>query len=597
MSAPTRASSVEELASALAAGTGPAVSVGRLYSGQLKIRTSRLRALVAKAGDADPSGLLIESYATLRAVQASHPRIVTALLLYPHVGAWLADSLRRLDPARATDGAPHAGPGYLSGLAAAAVLRAGTGATARLTVTESGQVFLPTLGTCLLPAGPASTWRLEGHRITDGQRDVPLPADLSEQTDTWVPIRRLRSDHGAPIDVAFDDQDPARTCGPHLTLSSRLGEVEWAAWQRAFDDGWAMLRADHPEYADGIRAGLQCVVPLDALGGGSSSSLTVGDAFGAVVTTPPADGGAIALTLVHEFQHNKLSALLDLGPLYEGDSDERFYAPWRDDPRPFGAVLQGVYAHLGVTDFWRVHRWSAPEESAALAHLEFTRWRQQTEEAAAELARASVVTDLGRDFLAVISGRLAQWGTEPVPGSAEAAAAAARFEHRIGWRLRNMRLTPAQIALLADAVRDEPLTPLDAPVDARAMTVPWTQVWSARLRLMYAAVDRPDFYERLRSGAETVDDPVAVSDADLACLVGDYQAAEPIYEAEIAAGGSWETGASWEAWAGLVHCYRITRPGPAADFLRTRPEVVAAVHAVVGLSPYETARRLAEVWP
>jgi len=32
---------------------------------------------------------------------------------------------------------------------------------------------------------------------------------------------------------------------------------------------------------------------------------------------------------------------------------QSFYVPWRTDPRPGGGLLQDVYAHLGMTEFWR----------------------------------------------------------------------------------------------------------------------------------------------------------------------------------------------------------------------------------------------------
>ncbi|GAA3385962.1 HEXXH motif domain-containing protein [Cryptosporangium minutisporangium] len=607
MSVPTHAaSSTDDLVVTLAAGTDVTASINRLYSAQLRLRTARLRALVARARGVDPQitreTYPDESYATLLTVQKTHPRVVAALLLYPHVGAWLANGLRRLDAERPATWADLQ-PEYLPGLAASAVLRAGVDATVPLRA-RADRVFLPTLGTCVLPpaaeAAPAWILRVDasGRRITDGSTEIPLPADLSEETARWLPIRRLRAVHGTALDVALDDQDPARTCGPTRDLAPRLDPAEVADWQRAFDEAWGLLVADHPTYAEGLRAGLQSLVPLVPLGGGRSSSLTAGDAFGSVVTTPPTDGAGLALTLIHEFQHNKLSALLDSRALYRSDSDEWFYAPWRDDPRPFGAVLQGVYAHLGVADFWRVHRRSALGEDTTFAHMEFVRWRQQTEEAAAELTRSGVANDEGRRFLDLISGRLAEWAGEPVPDGADELAGDARFEHRIGWRLRNMRLEPEDAKRLAAAVRVEPVAPLGASVDVRARRDGRTGEWSARLRLMYARVTHPDLYERLRSGAQADDDAFQASEADLACLVGDYATAEGLYEAEILQDDVAEGRPVWEAWVGLVHCYPHTRPGPAADFLRARPEVVAAVHEAlvadtVVLSPYETARRLA----
>jgi uncharacterized protein len=62
------------------------------------------------------------------------------------------------------------------------------------------------------------------------------------------------------------------------------------------------------------------------------------------------------VTLTHEIQHVKLGALLDLVTLTLPDDGRRYYAPWRDDPRPLGGLLHGVYAYLGVTEFWRRQR-------------------------------------------------------------------------------------------------------------------------------------------------------------------------------------------------------------------------------------------------
>ena len=63
----------------------------------------------------------------------------------------------------------------------------------------------------------------------------------------------------------------------------------------------------------------------------------------------------MAETLVHEFQHVKLCGLLDMVPLAASGA-EKVYAPWRQDPRPAGGLLQGIYAHLGIVRFWQSQR-------------------------------------------------------------------------------------------------------------------------------------------------------------------------------------------------------------------------------------------------
>ena len=70
------------------------------------------------------------------------------------------------------------------------------------------------------------------------------------------------------------------------------------------------------------------------------------------VTAVP-DDATLAVLLVHEVQHLKLSAVLDVCDLFDRDDTRTLGVPWRDDPRPVEGVLHGVYAHLAVADVWR----------------------------------------------------------------------------------------------------------------------------------------------------------------------------------------------------------------------------------------------------
>jgi HEXXH motif-containing protein len=74
-----------------------------------------------------------------------------------------------------------------------------------------------------------------------------------------------------------------------------------------------------------------------------------------MVSEPP-DPATPAVSLVHEFQHIKLGALMHLISLVTGDDGTPYYAPWRDDPSPLGGFLQGVCAFFGIAEFWRRRR-------------------------------------------------------------------------------------------------------------------------------------------------------------------------------------------------------------------------------------------------
>ena len=118
-----------------------------------------------------------------------------------------------------------------------------------------------------------------------------------------------------------------------------------------------------------------------------------------------------------------------------------FYAPWRDDPRPIEALLQGAYAHLGVTDYWRARRHRAEGPDAVAAAERFARWRALTAEAIDTLADSGALTDRGDRVVARMRATVEPWLGEPVdppPPTARRWAA----ERRRGWERRRQIVSP-----------------------------------------------------------------------------------------------------------------------------------------------------------
>ena len=139
------------------------------------------------------------------------------------------------------------------------------------------------------------------------------------------------------------------------------------------------------------------------------------EAFGAVAAALPADHARLALLLIHEFQHVKLGAVLDMFDLFD-PADQRLYqVAWRPDPRPLEGVLQGTYAHVAVTDFWRMHRRTA---EGLAAHAQFAHWRAATADAIETLTGCGSLTPLGQTFVEGMRGSVSPWLSEPVPADA-----------------------------------------------------------------------------------------------------------------------------------------------------------------------------------
>jgi hypothetical protein len=213
-----------------------------------------------------------------------------------------------------------------------------------------------------------------------------------------------------------------------------------ARWRERIGSGWHRLVRHHREVADEVAATMSVLVPEARTGPGYSSA-TLRHGFGLLVMSLPADARTAATTLAHEVQHAKLSAMMDLFPLIRPDATGRFYAAWRPDPRPAGALLHGAYAHLGVAGFWRREMRAEPDGGAARAEaeVEFIRWHTATAQATADLLAADVLSPIGRRFAALMTERLHRWAVEPVAPASRAEAARRAEAHRQQWLTRNPR--------------------------------------------------------------------------------------------------------------------------------------------------------------
>ena len=167
---------------------------------------------------------------------------------------------------------------------------------------------------------------------SDGRETMADGIPLSE-SPSWQPVRRIRSDiEGPALNVVLDDIDPFRG-GPPLPVAPRLGDDAVRAWEHSLGRAWDILVRHHPSYAGAIGAGLVAIVPMAATRPNRGVNATSRESFGAAAISAVNDSVTLAVGLLHEFQHCKLNAVLDLIKLHRPDA-RRYYAPWRQDPRP-----------------------------------------------------------------------------------------------------------------------------------------------------------------------------------------------------------------------------------------------------------------------
>ncbi|WP_045742923.1 FxsB family cyclophane-forming radical SAM/SPASM peptide maturase [Actinoplanes rectilineatus] len=361
--------------------------VGRLSGGDavtaLSVaQESFVRALLVTVADSCDDGPAADAWDLLEDLDTRFPDAVRQVVAHPFLRVWAIRRLRE-----------NASAGRLADLAAAVLVTAGDPAEVVVTPRD-GRVHLPALGTVTLPGAPdravisgAGTVRWDGGtaRLEDGDpRWRPAPVvDLGD------------------LVVRLEDADPYRDCHD-WPAAPPLSAEDVRSWTRALTGAWQVIKRDAPGQVEGLVRGLRAIVPLVPAADATLRSATSRHAFGAVGIAATDDPEALAVLLVHEFQHSKLAAVLDEHDLLDPRIEATVRVAWRSDPRPPEGVLQGIYAHLAVADMWR-HR-----PGAAAAEI-YASYRNRTTAAIDALRGTGALAPLGQSFVDGIAAEIASW--------------------------------------------------------------------------------------------------------------------------------------------------------------------------------------------
>ncbi|MEV0566246.1 FxsB family cyclophane-forming radical SAM/SPASM peptide maturase [Dactylosporangium sp. NPDC050588] len=376
---------------AIALAGDDVTAVEALASAQLAITRSLLREVTRRWPD-DPH--VRGGWDLLTAVDQQAPEPTDEVLRHPYVRAWAVGCL---------SGTGSATPGYLAVVAAAAAIRAE--ATVTVTVpAQAGQLYLPTLGTAVL-AGRAHSSAVVavtagGFTLKAGDDAVTVP-DAGRETAGWRPIRQVMPG------LALEDADPHRDCHKWKP-TDRLDDDTAQRWRQALTAASRLIAVEAPARVGGLRVGLRTVVPLHAAPGGDSRASTTKQAFGTIAATL-ASPAELAVVLVHEFQHNKLNAVLDACDLVDRTDPRRLKVGWRTDARPVVGALHGTFAHQAVADIWRARAVRADAPDAADAWRNYRMYRDWTADAVDTLQSCGALTDLGARFTTNIARSMTAW--------------------------------------------------------------------------------------------------------------------------------------------------------------------------------------------
>ncbi|MEU4246485.1 HEXXH motif domain-containing protein [Amycolatopsis sp. NPDC026612] len=548
----------------LAAGRGGIDAVGFLRAADRSRRLLLLYGLVERAeADARLTGPLTGSetaWDLLVRAQQADPHALERVLAHPYTGSWAGYTTRLIEQDLTGECPFWVHYGYLHALAATAAIRAGLDFTIQVPV-WNGTVVLPTLGAARLAEGRGfTTTEVQGEAgafTIRGENSRVAPGHPA-----WSPLRSFRFETGGRVlELRLDDLDPHRGLY-HPIPPTRLAETDSKNWRHLLNKAWRLVVEHLPEYAEVLPGGLTSIVPEPAVPFRLPSAST-GEAFGSAVIAAPDEPATLAAALVHEFQHARLGALLQLVRLHDDDRTERLYAPWREDPRPLGGLVHGIYAFFGVSAFWRALSRACPEDR--LAAFEFAHWRSQSWCALEAIREDPALTGAGRRFLGQLATVLGPWQDEPTPGEAARWSETLAVDHHAGWRLRHLRPEPEAVADLARAWQNGLPCPLAAPGSRLDTTSDgsWPNSRSDLVRIRLGE----DGETRLTQLWSLVPE---VLKADHLWVQDRMDEARTAYAAELEADPDHAS-----AWIGLG--LSLTS-GPAKQALLTAPELVRAVH-------------------
>ena len=530
-----------------------------LRAGQVSKRRLILLELRRKLRTIAPSDV-DEMIDLLNRAAARSPAAVNEVITRPLVNA---AAIRHLMALATPDAAANvaAALGFVGTLAVAAAARAGL-AFEIVVPAPDGTLFLPGLGTAVgLGRGTAGV-RGDGHALVVGGTDATV---TPRTPGRWRPVRSVVVDEADPWELELDDQDPARDCFGYRP-TGHLDDTDLAGWTEQLRAAWRIIVADYPDHAAFMRQSLRSLVPLASAteGGERAGNLLSASsqlAYGCVASGATDSAPELAMLLIHEVAHMTLSGALDLADLHLVTGVARHHAPWRMDPRPVGALLQGTYAHLGVTDFWRARRARelAGTAARAEAEFEFACWRELTTLAIRTLAGSGELTPLGVRLVEGMARRADAWWDDQVPAPVGAAARDAAEADTVRWRLLNQATAPDLVRRLDEARRTGTrCLAIDRPEVAPRPASPSRRLGlSAHIRAT------------MTSGPAGAD----AAAGDRAFVVGDIAGAATAYRDHIA-----RHPADDHAWAGLAVALGRLGTEPAASVLRHRPDLVQALY-------------------
>lgn len=217
-----------------------------------------------------------------------------------------------------------------------------------------------------------------------------------------------------PFLLATSDSNPLLSVSAHPERDGNsvdLGGRPVEEWTSKLGEAFAILHEHAPSTHEEMRLALELIVPV-GFAEERHFSVSYRDSVGALYMTLTSNVMTLAEALIHEFQHNKLNAVLHSDPLLENGTEASFASPVRPDPRPLLGVLMAVHAFLPVARLYRdMTRAGHSFSKGRDWEKRFHEIASANREAADTVLAHAKPTRLGRGLLAEIERWTAELGT------------------------------------------------------------------------------------------------------------------------------------------------------------------------------------------
>lgn len=185
--------------------------------------------------------------------------------------------------------------------------------------------------------------------LDDGE-SFAITADEAPAPKPSVTVARPFPRVFASASLALRDNNPLSSFEAHPDKDGNaidLGGMPLEAWAAPLRQSFELVERYLPDIAEEMRLVLHQIVPV-GFDAERHLSASYAEAIGTVYLSLHPNLLTMTEALIHEFQHNKLNALLYFDPVIDNPETELHASPVRPDPRPLRGVLLAVHAFLPV---------------------------------------------------------------------------------------------------------------------------------------------------------------------------------------------------------------------------------------------------------